>query len=212
LLKTIGSPLVAEYAGDTEQGFDEGLSALGDNLYLDGFWQSELYFSEIRDLLLKEFTFKKAPSPENAKCLSTIATHNSVCVHVRRGDYVSTETGRTRHGVCSLDYYHAAAAYLEKHVDNLSYFIFSDDPDWVAATLQGLKSMTLVSHNVRKDDAEDLRLMMNCKYFIIANSSFSWWAAWLGQFEGKIVVAPKRWYVSTTQSEKDLVPQSWIRL
>lgn len=212
LLRAIDSPLIAPSVYDAEQGFDEGLSALAGSVYLNGCWQSEHYFRDIRELLLKEFTFKEAPSEENAKCLSTIASQNAVCVHVRRGDYVSTEIGVTRHGVCALDYYRAAASYIDERVNNPWYFIFSDDPEWVSSHLSGFGPMTLVSHNVGKNDAEDLRLMMSCKHFIIANSSFSWWAAWLGQFHGKIVVAPKRWYLSPTQSEKDLVPESWIRL
>jgi hypothetical protein len=212
LLRAIDSPLVAKCTYDAEQGFDDGLTALKGSTYLDGCWQSDLYFRDIRELLLKEFTFKAAPSLENAKCLSTILAQNAVCVHVRRGDYVTSEIGVTRHGICALDYYHAAAAYIEKRVDKPSFFVFSDDPEWVRSNLSGLHPMTLVSHNVRKDDAEDLRLMINCKHFIIANSSFSWWAAWLGRSSEKIVVAPKRWYLSPAQSEQNLVPESWVRL
>ena len=177
-LHAIRSPLVTKKVlVDAEQGFDERLASTTGHLYLEGYWQSELYFTGIRDVLLREFTFKDAPDPENARCLSDIGSQNAVCVHIRRGDYVTTAFGQTKHGICSLDYYRDAVAHIQKRTTNPSFFIFSDDPDWVAANFPRLNRMTIVSHNVGKKDSEDLRLMMNCRHFIIANSSFSWWAA-----------------------------------
>jgi len=212
LLQAIQSPLGSKHIVDIERGFDERLGKTNGNVYLNGFWQSERYFSGIRELLLREFTFKAAPNHENAKCLSNIVSQNSVCVHIRRGDYITTPHGQNKHGVCPLDYYHKAIAYIQDRLINPAFYIFSDDPAWVSLSFPQLNPMTIVSHNVEKNDSEDLRLMMNCKHFIIANSSFSWWGAWLGQFPNKTVIAPRRWYISPNHSDKDLVPESWIRM
>jgi hypothetical protein len=212
VLRAIQSPLASTHVKDIEQGFKDGLAGIGGNVYLDGFWQSERYFMGIRELLLREFTFKDAPNLENTKYLSNIVAQNSVCVHIRRGDYVTTPGCQSKHGICPLEYYRAAIAYIQDRITNPVYFVFSDDPAWVSSNFPRLNSMTIISHNVGQNDSEDLRLMMNCRHFIIANSSFSWWGAWLGQSPQKIVIAPKRWYVSPNQSDKDLVPESWIRL
>jgi hypothetical protein len=212
LLQAFQSPLAPMHIKDVEQGFQTSLAGIRGNLYLDGFWQSERYFVGIRDVLLKEFTFKAAPDEENAKLLVSIASQNAVCVHIRRGDYVTTMHGQAKHGVCGLDYYQAAVARIRKIIDKPAFFVFSDDPAWVNANFPRMNPMTIVSHNVGKTDAEDLRLMMTCRHFITANSSFSWWAAWLGQFPQKTVIAPRRWYAKQDQCDKDLVPESWIRL
>jgi hypothetical protein len=212
LLRAIRSPLVPRHIADAERGFEGGLADIKGSLYLDGYWQSEKYFRGIRELLLKEFTFKNEPNLENAKCLASITTQNAVCVHIRRGDYVTTPHGQTKHGVCPLDYYRKAIAYIRERTADPVFFIFSDDPSWVASNFQMLNSMTIISHNVGQNDSEDLRLMMNCRHFIIGNSSFSWWAAWLGKLPEKIVIAPARWFVSPNQSDKDLVPTTWVRL
>jgi hypothetical protein len=211
-IQAFHSPLTPIYIKDIEQGFDGTLGETKGSVYLDGYWQSERYFAEIREVLLKEFTFKTAPDEENAKCLSSITSQNAVCVHIRRGDYVTTMHGQAKHGVCGLDYYQAAVARIRKIIDKPAFFVFSDDPAWVNANFPRMNPMTIVSHNVGKTDAEDLRLMMTCRHFITANSSFSWWAAWLGQFPQKTVIAPRRWYAKQDQCDKDLVPESWIRL
>jgi len=140
--------------------------------------------------------------------LARIAVANAVCVHVRRGDYVTSE----RHGLCGLDYYREAMAWLQARMSGLEFFVFSDDPAWVAAHFPRNGAVTLVTHNTGRADAEDLRLMMQCRHFVIANSTFSWWGAWLGQAPGKLVIAPKRWNASEKFSEKDMVPEEWARM
>lgn len=212
LLETLCFPFVPKYIQDLEQGFDERLAKINGDIYLDGFWQSERYFNSIRDILLKEFTFKEAADAENSRMLSRIGSCNAVCVHIRRGDYVSTPHGRQTHGVCSLEYYHGGFEYIRKRITDPVFFVFSDDPEWAASNFSNFQSTTVVSHNVGRDDIEDMRLMMNCRHFIIANSTFSWWSAWLSQNPDKIVIAPKRWFASPTQPDKDRVPESWIRL
>jgi len=212
LLEAMQSPLGYRRIIDARQGFEARLATLTGNLYLDGYWHSERYFADIREQLLQEFTFKEAPTPANADYLARILSQNAVCVHLRRGDYVAQAHFNARFGVCELPYYQSAIACLQPRLRNPAFFVFSDDPAWVSANFPRLDAMTLVTHNVGKDDAEDLRLMMNCKHFIIANSTFSWWAAWLGRCPEKIVIAPKRWFASPEESDRDLVPETWLRL
>jgi Glycosyl transferase family 11 len=212
VLETIRFPLVPTYIQDLQKGFDRRPEESDRDLYLDGFWQSEQYFKSIRDLLLKDFTFKEDPDPENSRMLSCIDSSNAVCVHIRRGDYVSTASGRERHGVCSMDYYCSALDHIRQRTVDPVFFIFSDDPEWVVSDFPKIESATIVSHNVGRNDIEDMRLMMRCRHFIIANSTFSWWAAWLSRHPGKIVIAPKVWYASPTLSDADLVPENWVRL
>jgi hypothetical protein len=211
-LRLAGSRLVSRHVSDRQQGFDGRLAKMDGNIFLTGYWQSERYFADIRDVLLKEFTFKEEPDDANREMLARISAANAVCVHVRRGDFVTTDIGQRRHGVCGMDYYQAAFRWLQSRFSGLEFFIFSDDPEWVAAHFPRDGLTTIVAHNAGRDDAEDLRLMMHCRHFIVANSTFSWWAAWLGQAPDKIIIAPQRWYVSDELSEKDLVPESWIRL
>lgn len=210
LLETVRFPFVPKYIQDLEDGFDERLTKINGDMYLDGFWQSERYFNSIRDILLNEFTFKDAPDQENSRLLSRIGSCNAVCVHIRRGDYLSSQ-GLIKHGVCPLDYYHMGLEYIRQRTTNPAFFVFSDDPAWAASNFSMFDSTTIVSHNVGRNDVEDMRLMMNCRHFIIANSSFSWWSAWLSRNPEKMVVAPKRWVALSTYSDKDRVPENWIR-
>jgi Glycosyl transferase family 11 len=211
-LRLAGSRLVFRHVPDLQQGFDGRLAKMDGNIFLTGYWQSERYFADIREVLLKEFTFKDEPDAVNRQMLARIAAAKAVCVHVRRGDFVTTDIGRRRHGVCGMDYYQTAFRWLQGRFSGLEFFIFSDDPQWVAAHFPHDESTTIVAHNAGRNDAEDLRLMMHCRHFIVANSTFSWWAAWLGRAAEKIIIAPQRWYVSDELSEQDLVPESWIRL
>lgn len=211
-LRAINCPLALERIVDLEEGFDERIARAGDNLYLDGFWQNERYFSDIRSVLLQEFTIKNSINTANKQVLSEILSCNAVCIHVRRGDYVTTLHGQTKHGTCPMDYYRDAIAYFQKRLTNPIFFAFSDDPEWVTSQFSGIRSVNVVSHNDKISGIEDLRLMMNCQHFIIANSSFSWWAAWLSQNTNKVVVAPKQWGLGLTKGYQEIVPDDWIKM
>jgi len=117
---------------------------------------------------------------------------NSVGIHVRRGDYVYDSTVSTAHGVCSLDYYRDAVSYIQGKVNDPVFFVFSDDMEWVKAELKPLGRFIFVDHNNGENGFEDLRLISRCRHQVIANSSFSWWGAWLNPGSGKIVVAPRK--------------------
>jgi hypothetical protein len=211
LLHHFHSSLAPDDFYDREAGFDERVFRSGRNLVLDGYWQNEAYFKNIRDVLLKDFTFKEEPDRENAEMLSCILSSTAVCVHIRRGDYLrSTESAV--HGSCDLSYYDRAISLIRERADQPTFYIFSDDPEWVLSSFPMPKESVVVRHNTGRKNAEDLRLMMNCRHFITANSSFSWWAAWLGEREGSIVYRPEPWFVAPQYSGNEFCPSRWIKV
>ncbi|OZB32549.1 MAG: alpha-1,2-fucosyltransferase, partial [Ferrovum sp. 34-44-207] len=180
-------------------------------IYLDGYWQSERYFSAIRMQLLQELTLKNEWGVGNEDMFAQIqaAGLGAVSLHVRRGDYVTNSHTATYHGVCSLDYYRAAVAYIAERVAAPHFFIFSDDHDWVSTNLQTGFPTTFVSVNSADHGIYDMMLMKTCRHHVIANSSFSWWGAWLNPYQDKIVVAPQRWFSGASHDISDLIPASW---
>ena len=182
------------------------------NTYLDGYFQCEKYFKDIQGVIRNEFTFKKAPDAANQKFLEEILITNSVGLHIRRGDFVSNLSTNLFHGICSIDYYYESMEYLRSKLKNPIFYIFSDDMDWVKQNLIGQMSLRYVDINKPENGSSDLRLMANCKHNIIANSSFSWWGAWLNQNPGKLVIAPQRWFSRKDINSINVIPESWIRL
>ena len=194
--------------------FDAEILSLPDNVYLEGYWQSEKYFLGIRDIIHNDFTIVKQPSKKNYELGNTIKSCEAISIHIRRGSYLLSEH-ITSHGVCPLDYYHRCVERLTIQVNNPHFYIFSDDPEWTKENLQLSFPVTYVSHNDAENDFEDLRLMSFCKHHIIANSTFSWWSAWLSSNSGKIVCAPRQWFGKERQSTRnmnDLLPPNWIVL
>lgn len=192
--------------------FDPEMRNLKTPIYLDGYWQSERYFSDIFSALQSDFSLKTSFDKSNKSMLDQIICSNAVSLHVRRGDYVSNPTTSQYHGVCSLDYYRAAIDYMAKNTVNPHFFVFSDDMQWVADNLRIDHPRTLVQENGADRGAVDMALMKSCRHHIIANSSFSWWGAWLNPFREKIVVAPKRWFNQSNIDTKDLLPEKWVKL
>jgi hypothetical protein len=179
------------------------------NSYLVGYWQDEVYFSAIRDNLLKEFE----PIKISASCKKYLKhleqTPETIAVHVRRGDYVTNIHANKHHGLASKEYYQTAIKNFESQLDNPEFFVFSDDIEWCK------KNINAVRINFIEDTLgyEDMHLMSHCKHNIIANSSFSWWGAWLNNNSDKIVIAPKVWFQNKdTNQATSIVPGSWIRL
>lgn len=181
------------------------------NSYLDGFWQSEKYFKDIRQELLSEIIPKESASRLDAPVIGSMRKTNSVSIHIRRGDYVTLPSAAAYHGTCEIDYYHRAIEYLGKHVTDPFLFVFSDDHQWVKANLRFPFKTHHVDHNPTDLAFQDLRLMSHCKHHIIANSSFSWWGAWLAESLGQIVIAPKQWFKSGRPTP-DLLPAEWIKI
>lgn len=193
-------------------GYDERIWRVPPNAYLVGYWQSEKYFADIRDVLLRELRVVTEPSVENLEVMQRLSQAQSVSLHVRRGDYVTHPGVRSVLNTCSVDYYRRAVRAIARAVRSPEFFVFSDDPTWAKNHLKLDYPTTFVENNGPERDYEDLRLMSCCKAHIIANSTFSWWGAWLSTNPSKIVVAPKHWYRAPNRSSRDLIPSDWIKV
>ena len=179
-------------------------------LYLDGYWQSERYFAPIADQIRRDFAVRTPLAGENLRVAEQIDAATAVSLHVRRGDYAADPVTRERHGLCPVSYYEKALAHVVGQVPDARLFVFSDDPDWAAQNLPVPDDAVLVRHNDASTNYEDMRLMSRCRHHIIANSSFSWWGAWLNASPEKIVVAPMRWMAD--EPAPDVCPPDWVRL
>lgn len=188
-----------------------GINDLPKDCYLSGYWQSEKYFSDFAAQIRADFSFRQSPAGQNAELASQIIGANSVSLHVRRGDYASNPKTTAHHGLCSLDYYRSAISYVAGRMKQPHFFIFSDDIEWVKRNLVVNYPCVYVQHNSGADSYNDMRLMSMCNHHIIANSSFSWWGAWLNPSAEKIVVGPKNWFANQTDT-KDLFPSGWVEL
>jgi hypothetical protein len=189
--------------------FDPEVLRSPDDVYLEGYWQSEKYFTSIEGLLRREFTIRHSLSGRNQEIAARIAGCNAVSLHVRRGDYVSNPDSSRVHGVCGADYHQAAVRRIAEVVPQPHLFVFSDDPQWAAGNLHLDHPATIVTGNDIRRDYEDLHLMSLCKHHIVANSSFSWWGAWLDTNPDKIVIAPERWFAHEQHDTRDLFPPTW---
>jgi hypothetical protein len=187
------------------------------DIYLDGYWQSGDYFESIAPEIRHEFALRNALSSEAETLAREISAGESVCVNVRRGDFVSLERSVKRHGFIGKEYYERGMELIKEKVGaevskKIHIYIFSDEIDWCRENIKfpGTPT-TYVGYEYKGQKFEVyLRLMSLCKYFLIPNSTFGWWAAWLSDYRGKVVVAPRQWYAN---AEKDnIVPQSWSRI
>ncbi|MEQ8308778.1 MAG: alpha-1,2-fucosyltransferase [Hoeflea sp.] len=193
--------------------FNPAFEQLGDGVYLKGYWQSERYFKPVEAAIRADFQIVTPPSAENAAILAELAETPAISLHIRRGDYVKDSRTNATHGTCSLDYYGRgvdliAARMTEKPV----IYTFSDDPAWVRDNLILPFEMRVMDHNDSDRNYEDLRLMSACRHHIIANSSFSWWGAWLNPSEDKIVISPDSWFADPKLVNEDIWPEGWIRM
>jgi hypothetical protein len=181
-----------------------------ENTYLDGFWQSELYFAKYEKEIRKLFKFRKDIISSNEDMVSRInLAVNPVSLHVRRGDYVKNPEANKFHGLCSIDYYAEAIKLITSQVPNVTLFVFSDDIPWCKENFKFNLPIEFIETN---NPHSDLYLMTQCAHNIIANSSFSWWGAWLNNNSNKIVVAPKQWFANKDINTKDVIPEKWIKI
>lgn len=200
-----------KYVGERSFKFMPEILDLTGNLYLEGFWQTEKYFLSIADTIKKDLTFLPSLNVVNAKIAQQINLCNAVSIHVRRTDYVGKDLGATYHNLCSLTYYSDAIELIVKTVPDAVFFLFSDDIDWVKQNLLIPFPHYFIDHNSANESYVDMQLMSMCKHHIIANSSFSWWGAWLNNYPNKIVIAPKKWFNNPEIDTLDIVPESWLR-
>jgi hypothetical protein len=192
--------------------FDPAIEQVYAPVLMEGYFQSEKYFNSIREHIAHDFILRDVPSPSAEKIMNEINQCDAICLHIRRGDYINNSVANAYHGTCSLDYYKSALEVVVQGLDRPHCFVFSDDMAWVRENFKTNIPMTLVDIHSVTEAHEDLRLMAACKRFVIANSSLSWWGAWLGSREGKIVVAPCQWFKDGTNTTVDLIPSNWISL
>ncbi|MFC0513363.1 alpha-1,2-fucosyltransferase [Mucilaginibacter angelicae] len=191
--------------------FDEGFFKCPPYSYLSGFWQSEKYFAGIADVLRKEFRVKDQYVSHLTVKAAEIRNEESVCLHVRRGDYL--QPGYEFLGVLSLKYYIRALDYLKSTLPGYKLYIFSDDIEWVKHTIKFDSPHEFISPSIQSSSIEDFYLMQQCRHHIIANSSFSWWTAWLSEkSDSQIIICPKIWFADRRLSSEDIASASWIRL
>jgi hypothetical protein len=173
-----------------------------------GTWQSERYLKNIRDILLREFTFKEPGDEVNMQLIEEIKRTNAVSVHIRRGDFVSATWVNSHAVIKDEKYYLDGIKYLSGQLDKPHFYIFSDDMTWAKANIK-LTNCTFVDHNRGNNSYVDMYLMSLCKHNIIANSTFSWWGAWLNRNENKIVIMPERWLNNIPTP--GIFPDNWLR-
>jgi hypothetical protein len=202
------------FVEETEFGFQPGILDLtAPNLYLDGYWQSESYFAEIQDQIRGAFQFRAPLSPAGREMAQRIASLNSVCVNVRRGDYITSESSRNALGFVGEDYYRRGIDWIKANVQDPLLVVNSDDMPWCRERLKfDLPTIYLDEVYAGWKFEEQLQLMTMCKHFLIPNSTFAWWAAWLARYDRKLVAAPRKWFCNPSISSKDLIPPSWVTL
>lgn len=198
---------------DMRLPYNPAFEALGDDTYLKGYWQSERYYSGHEDAVRRALTFVTPPNAENARALDLVRSKPAVSLHIRRAAYVSVPKFNAIHGTCSPEYYERAVAHIAGRMDQEPvFFAFSDEPDWVRENIHIPFEMQVFGHNGGASNFEDMRLMSACRHHVVANSSFSWWGAWLNPDPDKMVIAPKRWFADPDMQQHDIVPEDWLRL
>ncbi|WP_286907471.1 alpha-1,2-fucosyltransferase [Roseovarius sp.] len=198
------------FARETKAGFNEGFFDLPDETYLHGYWQSPDYFGPDTDALRRDLTLTTALDAPNAAMAAQIdAAPCPVSFHVRRGDYIAAGA----YAACTPDYYRAAADHLATTLGKpLTCFIFSNDPAWARDNLDLGQDQVIVDLNDEATGHFDMALMARCAHHVIANSTFSWWGAWLNPDPDKQVVAPRNWFATQALHNPDLIPEQWHRL
>lgn len=193
--------------------FDSSLLEIADDNYISGYFQCEKYFKDIRDILLKQFTIKQKLSSYANDMKSEIEnSQNSCSLHVRRGDFIDDKNIKI-HGSCDIEYYQNSIKYLQEKISDLRYFIFSDDMDWAKSNL-AIQNATYIQSKEKRIPHEDIYLMSLCDHNIIANSTFSWWGAWLNKNNNKMVITPKKWFADESMQKQsiDIVCDDWIKI
>ena len=195
-------------------GYDKRIEALPKDCIIIGYWQSERYFKKIKGRIRKDFQFKPILDINNYERMQRITSTNSISIHIRRGDYAERHGTKIVHGLCSLDYYNSAIIFLSQKIDNPNFFIFSDDLNWVKQNLNIHHNHEFISGNVGNNSFIDLQLMSLCKNNNIANSTFSWWGAWLNPNPDKVVIAPEQWFNNKIENAytDNLIPSEWVRM
>lgn len=195
--------------------FDSNFNNLLENSTLEGYFQSYKYFDDIRDILRDDFNIE-FQDEANKELALKLSSRDSVSVHIRRGDYISDKKVAAIHLCCEQDYYDRAFKLIEAKIENPNYFVFSDDINWVERNMNFSTAangrLEFVKHNFNQSSYLDMALMSKASHHIIANSSFSWWAAYLAKNDQGLKIAPAKWFNDNSIDIKDLMPESWIKI
>jgi hypothetical protein len=192
--------------------YDPEIHKVGPSAYLEGLFQCEQFFQGADDTLRKEFTPKESLDSANAEMAARILSGNSVSLHVRRTDYVNDPKYRHLVSPCSLEYYQAAIELMQNRLKDFQVFVFSDEPEWCQKNLRIEAPCTIVNLNGTDKPWLDMHLMSKCRHHVLANSTYSWWGAWLANNDDQLVVAPKKWFASDIHDDSHIVPERWIKL
>ncbi len=177
--------------------------------YLEGYWQNISYFRQISEIIKEEFKFKDCLTDKNLFYFEEAKNNpNSVAIHIRRGDYLDKKNNKIYGDICKKEYYLNAIKYINNNINNPRYYIFSNDIRWVQENLK-IENAVFIDWNKDENSYIDMQLMSACNNNIIANSTFSWWGAYLNPYKNKIIVAPKKW---TNVSEYNLAEEDWIKI
>jgi len=188
--------------------FNKTYLELKGDYYFEGYFQSYKYFQQYNDEIRKIFAFPKIVDKENLEILKKIKNTNSISLHIRRGDYL---TKNSQLNVLTMDYYKNAIQYILKNAKKPVFFIFSDDIKWCKKEFDFLNEKYFIDWNKKNKSFIDMQLISLCKHNIIANSSFSWWSAWLNKNPNKIVVCPKFWFIDVINNT-DRCLEEWKRI
>jgi len=191
---------------EQDYSFSEDNIVTKTNLFIIGYWQNEKYFKNIEKTIMKDFRFQDSIVNSNSEYKQKILKSNSISLHIRRGDYLSCEVQNLE--VCPLEYYYKAVKKISKKIRSPHFFVFSDDINWIKKNLRIDFPVFFVENNENYQEY----LMSCCKHNIIANSSFSWWGAWLNKNDQKIVIAPKKWFAKVERAHHSPVLKEWIVL
>ncbi len=188
----------------------EDFFSLSDNNYLHGYWQSDRFFSKYEKIIQKAFSFAEDADAKNLETLERIKDAPSASIHIRRGDYLKGRNKFIYHQ-CTPTYFLESIELLNKKIQSLKFYVFSDDPEWASSLLSNKGyDVSFISHNRGQSSYRDMQLISACNHNIISNSTFSWWGAWLNGNKEKIIIAPKEWMKGVSSSE--IVPESWVKI
>jgi Glycosyl transferase family 11 len=208
-VKMLGPSVQCRYYEDKRQGYDPKVLKLTGRWYLHGWWQSHAILDPIQSMLREEFQLVAPLSGHDLEIQRRIDDVNAVSVHVRRGDLITHPIYSKTIKVQTPDYFKTSMRKIADQVGDPHFFVFSDDPDWCKEHVRIDAPITYMDHNDGRRDYVDLVLMSHCRHFITANSSFSWWGAWLSRNAEKIVIVPSVWGTDGSGPIPDLIPSGW---
>ena len=203
----------SKYFVERNFSYNKDIIKIKSDCFLSGYWQSPLYFESIESVIREDFKFPKLQKYSNINIAKKTEDLNSVGIHLRRGDFLNLKSHGV-HGTCSPEYYQSAIDFISNKIKEPTFFIFSDDQEWVKQNFNFISNSFHISGNTGINSYRDMQLMSRCKHNIIANSSFSWWGAWLNSNPEKIIIAPKKWFSceNLNKQTNDLIPETWVRL